>query len=115
MLQLIWLIPLLPLVGVVINGFWGRRMSRQAVGWVACAVVFASLLLAVGAVVQLAQLPAEERYHEVELGTWLPLGTVNDAGQSLHVAWGFSLDPLSAVMVLVVCGVGFLIHLYSTG
>ena len=45
MLQLIWLIPLVPLVGVVLNGFWGRKMPRAAVPLLACVVVFAALLL----------------------------------------------------------------------
>jgi len=115
MLELIWLIPLLPLVGVVINGFWGRRMSHKAVGRVGCAVILASLLLSVGAVAQLSQLPADERVYEVEIGTWLPLGSVNDSGQSMRVPWGFGLDALSAIMILVVTGVGFLIHVYSIG
>jgi NADH-quinone oxidoreductase subunit L len=115
MLELIWLIPLLPLVGVVVNGFWGRRMSHKAVGLVACGVILAALLISIGAVVQLSQLPADERIYEVELGTWLPLGPVNDSGQSMTVPWGFGLDALSAIMLLVVTGVGFLIHVYSTG
>ena len=57
MLNLIWLIPLFPLVGVTINGLFGRRMPRKAVGVLACAMVLASLVIAVGAVWELAGLP----------------------------------------------------------
>jgi NADH-quinone oxidoreductase subunit L len=114
MLRLIWLIPLLPLVGVLLNGFFGRRMSRRAVGLVGCGSVAVALLIAIGAVWQLAGLPAEERLYEVELATWMPLGEL-DGGRELTIAWGFQLDALSAVMLLVVSGVGFLIHVYSIG
>ncbi len=114
MIDLIWLIPLLPVAGVAINGLFGNRMSRRAVGVVACGTVFGSFLLSVGAVLDLAKLPVGERWFETELGTWLPLGDVG-LGEAMRVAWGFALDPLSAVMILVVTGVGFLIHVYATG
>jgi NADH-quinone oxidoreductase subunit L len=115
MLQLIWLIPLLPLVGVAVNGLFGRRMPRQAVGLVPCGTVLAALIVAGGAVVELAGLPEGERFHEVEVATWLDLGQLRPGGEELTIPWGFSLDPLSAVLLLVVCGVGFLIHVYSVG
>jgi NADH-quinone oxidoreductase subunit L len=122
MLNLIWIIPLLPLIGVMINAFFGRRLSRTMVGVVGCAVILASLVLAVGAVWELSQLPQEERYHEVVLGPWIPLGTVAayegtavQISVGVHVNWGFAIDPLSAVLLLVVTGVGFLIHVYSVG
>jgi len=122
MLKFIGLIPLLPLVGVAINGLFGRRMSRAAVCTIACAVIFASLFISVGAVWELTQLPAGERYHEVSFGTWIDLGKIviqDEVSPQLingvGVDWGFALDPLSAVLLLVVCGVGFLIHVYSVG
>ena len=108
MLELIPLIPLLPLAGVAANGLFGARLGRRAVGVVACGVILAAFLVALGASVQLAQLPPEARSHEVVLAAWLPLG-------SLDVAWSFELNPLSALMVLMVTGVGFLIHVYSVG
>ena len=108
MLDWIALIPVLPLIGVAVNGFFGGRMSLRAVGTVACTTVGASFLIAVGAVVQLAGLAAGSRLHEVVVGTWMPLDGVS-------IGWSFALDPLSSVMVLVVAGVGFLIHVYSIG
>jgi NADH-quinone oxidoreductase subunit L len=115
MLELIWLIPLLPLIGVLINGFFGRRMSLKAVGFIACGVVLAAFLIGVGAIWQLAQLPSEARQFETEIGAWLPLGSLGEGGHQLNIPWGFALDTLSAVMLLVVAGVGFLIHVYSIG
>ncbi len=115
MLRLIWLIPLLPLIGVAVNGLVGTRLSRRTVGLLACAVVLASFLVSVGAVWELSRLPAEARHYQTEVGTWLPLGPVVAGGEALRVAWGFALDPLSALMVLVVSGVGLLIHFYSVG
>jgi len=108
MLDWIALIPLLPLAGVAVNGFFGRRMSLRAVGAVAYTAVGLSFLIAIGAVYQLAGMASGSRLHEVVLGTWMPL-------EGLSVSWSFALDPLSSVMVLTVCGVGFLIHVYSVG
>ena len=113
MLELIWLIPLLPAVGVLVNTFFGRRMSLRAVGTVACAVVGLALVLAIGAVIELADRPPEGRVFETAVATWMPLGSV--AGRDLTIDWGFRLDALSAVLLLVVTGVGFLIHVYSVG
>jgi NADH-quinone oxidoreductase subunit L len=122
MLYWIFLIPLLPLVGVVVNGLFGRRLSRRLVGLVACAAVAASLLLAVSAVWELAERPPEDRYYEVRVAEWMPLGHLMARHAdsftphfNVKVDWGFALDPLSAVLLLVVTGVGFLIHVYSVG
>ena len=111
MLDLIWLIPLIPLTGVLINGFFGRRMPLKTVGVIACATVLIAFLLSVGAVVQLAGSepnPDGLRIHELSLGDWMLLDAVS-------VPWEFSLDPLGSVLLLVVTGVGFLIHVYSIG
>ena len=113
MLDKLWLIPMVPLVGVAVNGLLGRRLSRRAVGAVAVGVVALAFVLSVLSVVGLTALPAESRYAESVLGSWMSLGEV--AGHRLEVSWGFALDPLSAVMILVVTGVGLLIHVYSVG
>ena len=111
MLELIWLIPLIPLAGVLINGFFGRKMPLKTVGVIACATVLIAFLLAVGAVVELTGVEPDGhglRIHEVSLGDWMPLDAVS-------VPWEFSLDPLGSILLLVVTGVGFLIHVYSIG
>ena len=115
MLKLIGLIPVLPLLGVAVNGLAGKRLGSRAVGWIGCGVVLASLILSAGAVLELSHLPPDARYFETSFGTWMPLGPVGPNGESVTIDWGFALDPLSAVMILVVTGVGFLIHVYSVG
>src|SRR5262245_53665743 len=117
-LDLIWLIPLFPAAGFLINGLFGKRMSKSMVGTIACAAVLVSFIFAAGAVFQLAQLGEHERSHTVKLYEWInagPAQTKSGEGARFTVDWGFLLDPLSAVMVLVVTGIGFLIHVYSTG
>ncbi|MCL4402185.1 MAG: NADH-quinone oxidoreductase subunit L [Acidobacteria bacterium] len=79
-------------------------------------MVLLSFLFSAGAVWQLSQLP--ERVHEVVEFTWLaglPFHTLSGHLATFSADWGFLLDPLSAVMILVVSGIGFLIHIYSTG
>src|SRR6185295_14701159 len=115
MLSKIWLIPMLPLLGAAINGLLGPKLSRRTVGFVACGVVLLAFLLSATAVFQLAGLPSEERHVTTDIATWLPLGEVGARAQDLEVTWGFTLDPLSSVMILIVTGVGFLIHVYATG
>ncbi|MCC6963275.1 MAG: NADH-quinone oxidoreductase subunit L [candidate division Zixibacteria bacterium] len=107
-MQLIWLIPLMPLLGFLINGLLSGRLPKPAVGYIACGSVLASLLLSIYAVLELMGLPAEARVFELSLYSWIPVGSFN-------ADFGFLLDPLSAVMILVVSGVGFLIHIYSIG
>jgi NADH-quinone oxidoreductase subunit L len=117
-LDLIWLIPLFPAVGFVINGLFGKRMPKAAVGAIASGAVLIAFIFAVGAVYQLAQLPEHERSHEVVVYEWINAGpAVTTGGQDTRfvVDWSFLLDPLSSVMVLVVTGIGFLIHVYSNG
>ncbi len=115
-LESIWMIPLFPLGGALVMLFFGKRLSNKLVSLICPGTVLVSFLVALGAVWQLASL-AERRFETV-LYTWVP-GAVfhmtNGQESQLQADWGFLLDPLSAVMVLVVTGVGFLIHLYSVG
>jgi NADH-quinone oxidoreductase subunit L len=107
-MNLIWLIPVMPLIGFLINGLFGRKFSKPIVNAVACGSVFVSFLLSINAVIQLMGLPAESRSFELSLYSWIPSGSFN-------ADMGFLLDPLSSIMILVVAGVGFLIHVYSIG
>src|SRR5262245_24645675 len=113
MLSKLWLIPMLPLLGAAVNGLVGPRLSKRAVSIVACGVVLLAFVVSAVAVVELSGLPVEDRHVTTEIGTWLPLGEVG--AKDLTVSWGFTLDPLSSVMILIVTGVGFLIHVYATG
>jgi len=102
-----WIV-LVPLIGAALNGLLNRRLPRQAAGLLGCATVAVSFGLGVRAVLRLAALPAGERLLTDHVFTWLSFG-------DLRLDAGFLLDPLSAVMLMVVTGVGLLIHIYSLG
>lgn len=105
---MIWLIPVIPLVGSLVVGLMGRRIQKGLVTVVACGAPSLSLLLSLMAFIRLLQMPAEERLLRSSLGFWIASG-------DFSVSFGFLFDPLSAIMALVVCGVGLLIHIYSIG
>src|SRR5439155_23434866 len=104
----LWIIIGLPLAGVAVNLLVGDRLGRHGVGWLACGSVFLAFLAALRDVLALAGHPESARVIGETLWTWMKVG-------DFRVDVGLQLDPLSAVMVLVVTGVGFLIHVYSTG
>ena len=114
-MDFIWLIPLLPGVGAAINGLLGiRYFSKVLAARIACATMGAALLLSLVAFLELLGL--EHREHVVTLAHWIPpipLETASGIG-AFEVPWAFRLDPLSGMMILIVTGIGFLIHLYST-
>ena len=79
-------------------------------------MVLLSFIFSVGAIWQLAQ--STPRVHELIQFTWiagLPFHMANGQLATFQADWGFLLDPLSSVMILVVTGIGFLIHVYATG
>jgi NADH-quinone oxidoreductase subunit L len=102
----LWVIPLLPLIGAAINGLFGRRFKNAMVNAVALFFTAASFGWAAWAVWSL--LPAGTTPHIETLAPWITAGTFS-------APFGFYLDQLSMIMVLVVTGVGFLIHIYSVG
>jgi NADH-quinone oxidoreductase subunit L len=102
----LWVIPLLPLIGAAINGLFGRRFKNAMVNAVALFFTAASFGWAAWAVWSL--LPAGNTPHIETLAPWITAGTFS-------APFGFYLDQLSMIMVLVVTGVGFLIHIYSVG
>ncbi len=101
------LIPLFPLIGFVINATLGRRLPKSVSGGLASLAMLASFAVSATVVWQLAGLPAEERSVDQVIYTWLDSDDFN-----LPVT--FRLDQLSALMILVVTGIGSLIHIYST-
>ncbi len=104
----LWLIPLLPLMGAAINGLFGKRFPKKMVATVALAFTAASFAWAVLTAIRFVGLPADQMPHIENYAPWLISG-------AFRVEWGFYLDQLSLVMMLVVAGVGFLIHIYSVG
>jgi len=101
------LILLFPALGVVFNLFLGRRFGRGAVNVVGPGVMFAAFAVATWAFVKLLAMPAGSAL-AVHMWGWI------EAGQ-FHVEFGLRIDALSGVMVMIVTGVGALIHLYSVG
>src|SRR6266852_3638194 len=114
----IWLIPLFPLAAALLMLLFGRKLSNLIVSVMCVGSVFVSFIYAAGAFLQLIARPAEERSFQKVLFEWVPAGTYHTASGALDhfvADWGLLLDPLSCVMILVVTGVGFLIHFYSIG
>ena len=104
----LWIIPLLPLAGAAINGLLGKRFSRGLVNTIALGFTAAAFAMALWVAAQFVGLPADQIPHIERYATWLSAG-------SFSAEFGVYLDQLSLVMLLVVTGVGFLIHIYSVG
>ncbi|MEJ2600205.1 MAG: hypothetical protein P8Z00_17860, partial [Anaerolineales bacterium] len=106
--QFFYLVPLgvgFPLAGLLINLIFGGRLSEKVIGWVASS---ASGLAFVVAVLQAISLAGNPEGTVVPLVDWIQAGSIN-------VHWGFQVDTLAVTMMLVVSGVGTLIHIYAIG
>jgi NADH-quinone oxidoreductase subunit L len=101
------LIPLLPLLGFVVNASFGRRLTKRVSGAIAVATMAGAFVVSLAAVYQLLQQPGESRSIAQYVFSWITSGDFN-------AAFTLRLDPLSALMILVVTGIGSLIHVYST-
>ncbi len=101
----IWLIPLLPLAGFVINGLGRNALPKNLIGTIASAMVLISFGLSLGAFLEIQ---STGQPINVTLFNWISVGKV-------QVPFAFLIDQLSAIMLLIITGVGFLIHLYSIG
>jgi NADH-quinone oxidoreductase subunit L len=106
MLHGIWIVPFCPLLGALLNGFFGRRYSTTTVGQLAITMVGLSFLMSVAALVTFLSGTATQ--YQIPVFTWIASGAY-----SAQVS--FLIDGLSLTMMLVVTGVGLLIHIYSTG
>ena len=109
MLDLVWLIPALPLAGFLLILLFGRRLGDPKAGYLAALMVAASFAVTVGVFADLMSLEAEARAEQVRtLFSWVTVG-------GLHIDLAFLADPLSLTMCLFVTGIGALIHLYAVG
>ena len=108
MLDYVGLIPLFPAIGFVLNLFFGRRLAKGTVGLIACGAIGLSFLVSLLVFVDLLNLPPANRSVEKILYTWILSG-------EFQAKVGFLIDPLSMVMMMVVSGVSFVIHIYSHG
>lgn len=107
----VWLIPFLPLMGVVLNGLptaMRVKLSKSYVNVVACGVMLMAFLMAVAVFATLKGMPEDQRHFTFTLWPWIHVG-------SLRVDIAFLIDPLSSIMMMIITGIGFLIHVYSIG
>lgn len=102
-LQIVWLIPFLPLIGFLITGLGRNKLSKVASGFIASAMIFGSFLLSIYAFLQV-------KNGNVHTAHYFDLFKI----ESLRVAFDFKIDQLSSLFLLIITGVGFLIHVYST-
>jgi NADH-quinone oxidoreductase subunit L len=107
-LENLWIIPLLPLLGSAINGLLGSKWPNKIVNAVALGSTGLAFACALEAVREFSQLPAEQVPYVKQFFTWIAAG-------SFRAGFDLQVDQLTVVMLLVVTGVGWLIHIYSTG
>jgi NADH-quinone oxidoreductase subunit L len=101
----LWLIPIFPFIGFLLNGLFGRRLSKPVVSLIACG----SVLLSFAWVLKtLNAIGAPESAYIEHYFTWIQSGALN-------IGVDFAVDRLTEVMLMVVTGVGFLIHVYAVG
>jgi NADH-quinone oxidoreductase subunit L len=107
-LNIVRYVLIFPLLGFLVNGLIGNKLGNKAVGWIANITVLLSLSISVYVFLQLLSLPPDGRLITDTVYTWINSG-------SLTIDFKLMVDPLTAVMLLVVTSVGFLIHIYSIG
>jgi len=108
MLDLIWLVPALPLAGFLLIVLFGRKLGEPGAGILATIMTASSFVVVAAIYFDLLSRTAEERHHVVTLFSWLPVG-------SLQVDLALLADPLSITMALFITGIGSMIHLYAIG
>ncbi len=97
---------LLPLFGFLINGLFGKFFSKKIIHTIAIGAVLISFLISVWLTIKLNSIPSKEV--TVNLLNWITVGNFN-------VNFGLLLDPLSSIMIMIITGIGTLIHIYSIG
>jgi len=108
LLDLVWVVPALPLLGSVLILFFGKRMGEPNAGRFAALMMFLSFVASIVVFAAMLSLPGESRSNVVNLFTWIPAGR-------FEVEMGFLADPLSVTWILFVTGIATLIHVYSIG
>lgn len=102
-LQIVYLIPLLPLIGFLINGLGRKHLSKSVIGIIGSGVVLASFAISIWVFLQVKG----GNTHEAHYFDFINVG-------SLKIPFAFKIDELSSLFLLIITGVGFLIHVYST-
>lgn len=109
-----WLIPLFPFVGFLLNGLFGGKMPRAMSGGLATLAVFASFIVAVMLFLHVTHADEAHKQATVYLAPWLFVPTDPQGIHAFTVNFELLIDPLSVLMMLIITGIGGLIHLYST-
>lgn len=102
-LQIVYLIPLIPLIGFLINGLGRKYLSKTLIGLIGCGTVLASFILSIWVFIQVK----EGNVHTAHYFNFISVG-------DLKIPFAFKIDQLSSLFLLIITGVGFLIHVYST-
>ena len=110
-----WLIPTFPLLGYLLNAVLGQRVSKVVTGTIATAAVFASFVVAVALFLHVTGADAAHKQATVFLAPWLSAPANPQGVSAFSVNFELLIDPLSVLMMLIITGIGGLIHLYSTG
>lgn len=105
MINLVWLVPVLPLVGFLINGLFRRSLPKSLVGIIGSGTVLLSFILSLVIFGEVRH----EGFQPVVVDLWDFISV-----DKLHISLAFQVDQLSTLFLLIITGVGFLIHLYST-
>jgi NADH-quinone oxidoreductase subunit L len=105
MIKLVWLVPLLPLIGFLIIGLFGKKLSKSLAGIIGSGVVFGAFAVAVGIFMELNS--QAQKSVTLDIFSWITAG-------NLSIPFSFLIDPLSSLFLLIITGIGFLIHVYST-
>ena len=106
MINLVYLVPVFPLIGFLINGLGRNTLSKTLISWIGSLAILLSFGLSLGIFFELQA--ATQKSVLVPIFDWINVG-------SLHIPFSFLVDPLSTIMLLIVTGIGFLIHVYSSG
>ncbi|MBC7872939.1 MAG: NADH-quinone oxidoreductase subunit L, partial [Ferruginibacter sp.] len=101
--QIAWLIPLFPLLGFLINGLGRKHLSKPAIGIIGSGVILASFVMSIMVFLQVK----DGNTHVANYFNFISVG-------DLIIPFAFQLDQLSSIFLLIITGVGFLIHVYST-
>ncbi|MEO6883824.1 MAG: NADH-quinone oxidoreductase subunit L [Bacteroidia bacterium] len=106
MINFVWLIPVFPLIGFLIIGLFGKKFSKGVVAVIGCTTILAAFIIS--AILFFQLISGSITATTVPLFDWISAG-------SFSAPFSFLVDPLSSIFLLIITGVGFLIHLYSVG
>lgn len=101
--QLVWLVPVLPLIGFLINGLFRKQLSKSMTSLVGCGMILGSFVISLLLFLEVK----EGASHTITLFNFISVG-------SLKIPFAFTVDALSSLFLLIITGIGFLIHVYST-